>query len=956
MAEGVLFDIAEKVLEHLGSSALQELSLASNVKAELTKLEEIVSIIKAVLLDAEEQHNSNNQGVKVWLKQLKDAVYDVDDLLDDFSTEVLQRKTMKGNEISKKVRIFFSKSNQLSYRLKLGHRVKASSGKLEAISANIIKFRFNERLVESQIQSSEREQTHSFVRLEEVIGRYGDKNAIIELLLETNSEESIRVVPIVGIGGLGKTTLAQMAFNDEKVRAHFELKIWLWKKILEAAAQKKVQQNCQLETLQNDLRKEIDGKKYLLVLDDVWNEDAQKWSMVKSLLMGGARGSRIVVTTRSELVERVVGTISPYFLKGLSESQSLSLFKQITFEKQIQTSNFLDLELETIGEKIVKYCARVHWKLFCLERTKSKWSRVLENITQQGTGIEPILRLSYDHLPSHLKQCFAYYFLFPKDYRISKHALINLWMAQGFIQSPDRGQSLENVGYDYFMDLLWRSFFQEAEKDYFGNIVSCKMHDLMHDLAKSVAGSECFYVTNLDVENLNESTRHVSFGEKIDFLQKISSVSPRVNKIRTFFQPFTFEGIELRYSSLSVPLSLNENESSRDKLIRSFKCLRMLDLRCSRFEKVPHSICRLKHLRYLDLSMNDYIRKVPNFVTRLHNLQTLDLSSCINLEELPRDIGNMVRLTHLEIDKCNRLRYMPRGLGQLTCLTSLPMFKINKRDRHVGGAKLNNLGGQLSIESLTDATLESGTAYLEEKLYLESLFLSWSWDEYNSQWDEEEVLESLQPHPNLKELQVWMFHGAKFLNWLSSITKLVQIHLNFCKKLRNLPLMDHLPSLKDLDLDGLDALEHMSDIDTLTATTFFPSLKFLKISRRRKEDDEDDEESTTELLPHFPCLSTLTIWGCPNLTSFPLFPTLNDELSLRITSGRLLQQTTRMRTKGKITSIATTLSSTTVPLSNLKSLRLSGMENVESVLKEFLQNCRCTSLESLEIECCPELT
>ncbi|EOY18737.1 Disease resistance protein RGA2, putative [Theobroma cacao] len=124
---------------------------------------------------------------------------------------------MKGNEMSKKVRIFFSKSNQLSYRLKLGHRVKALSGKLEAISANRIKFGFNERLVESQIQSSEREQTHSFVRLEEVIGRDGDKNAIIELLLEINSEESIRVVPIVGIGGLGKTTLAQMAFNDEKL-------------------------------------------------------------------------------------------------------------------------------------------------------------------------------------------------------------------------------------------------------------------------------------------------------------------------------------------------------------------------------------------------------------------------------------------------------------------------------------------------------------------------------------------------------------------------------------------------------------------------------------------------------------------------------------------------------------------------------------------------------------------
>ncbi|WRX11966.1 Palmitoyltransferase [Theobroma cacao] len=99
-----------------------------------------------------------------------------------------------------------------------------------------------------------------------------------------------------------------------------------------------------------------------------------------------------------------------------------------------------------------------------------------------------------------------------KDCRISKHALIKLWMAQGFIQSPDKGQSLEDVGHDYFMDLLWRSFFQEAETDYFGNIASCKMHDLMYDLAKSVAGIECFVLTNLNVENLDENTRHMSFG------------------------------------------------------------------------------------------------------------------------------------------------------------------------------------------------------------------------------------------------------------------------------------------------------------------------------------------------------------------------------------------------------------------------------------------------------------
>ncbi|XWS75189.1 hypothetical protein CRYUN_Cryun01aG0063900 [Craigia yunnanensis] len=161
--------------------------------------------------------------------------------------------------------------------------------------------------------------------------------------------------------------------------------------------------------------------------------------MVKNLSIARASGNRIVVSTRSELVGRIIGKISPYVLKGLSQSQSLSFFKQIAYEKQIQTSDNPYLELETIREKIVKHYTRVSLAIkaieraLCFKRTKSEWSYVLENITQHRTGIEPILRLSYDHLPSHLKQCFAYCSLFPNDYMINKHALINLWMAQGFI-------------------------------------------------------------------------------------------------------------------------------------------------------------------------------------------------------------------------------------------------------------------------------------------------------------------------------------------------------------------------------------------------------------------------------------------------------------------------------------------------------------------------------------------
>ena len=167
-------------------------------------------------------------------------------------------------------------------------------------------------------------ETYSFVLEEKVIGREEDKRAIIELLLESNVEDNVSVIPIVG---LGKTTLAKYVFNDKDVEKYFELKMWVCifdpfeleiivKNIL-ASANDNTSQNLKLEQLQIRLREKIHNKKYLLVLDDVWNEDREKWLELKDLLMGDSKGSKIIITTRSRLVAEITKTVSPYFLKGL---------------------------------------------------------------------------------------------------------------------------------------------------------------------------------------------------------------------------------------------------------------------------------------------------------------------------------------------------------------------------------------------------------------------------------------------------------------------------------------------------------------------------------------------------------------------------------------------------------------------------------------------------------------
>ncbi|XP_050284598.1 putative disease resistance protein RGA4 [Quercus robur] len=220
MAEGALFDLAGKVINALGSLIVQEVKLASSVETEIEYLSNTVSTIHAVIRDAEKQ-SSHSHRIKNWLSKLKDVLHDADDLLDDFSTEVMRRRVM-----TKKVRLFSSSSNLLAFSPKMGHEIKAIRERLNAIAKDKDDFHFSQSLVEPQVMNRSRE-TYSFVLEDEVIGRENDKKEIMERLFEDNVVENISIVPIVGIGGMGKTTLAQLVYNDDNVQKKFEIKLWV---------------------------------------------------------------------------------------------------------------------------------------------------------------------------------------------------------------------------------------------------------------------------------------------------------------------------------------------------------------------------------------------------------------------------------------------------------------------------------------------------------------------------------------------------------------------------------------------------------------------------------------------------------------------------------------------------------------------------------------------------------
>ncbi|KAI3442062.1 uncharacterized protein J3R85_001649 [Psidium guajava] len=355
MAEAVLFNLANGILESLGSFAYQKIRLLDDAKDELQSLEDTVRAIQVVLLDAEKQQWHNNQ-VKLWLQNLKDVLYDVHDLFDDVAIEDLRRNVISSNKMSKTVRIFFSKSNQLTHRLEVTNKIRELTKELRRIRKDRT-FHLEERRSEETAATGRGKKRELPSLDENIIGREEEKKKIKQLLFDSSSRQSVSFVALVGKGGLGKTALARLVYNDREVRGHFELRMWacvsdfsdlnsIIKEILrseidnregrdenEKKELRQALENKTLEQLAKSLHEIIKGKKYLLVLDDLWNEERRNWLTFGEWLVGGERGSKVLVTTRSHTVAKVMDAKSViHDLHGLPQDESWNLFRKWLLE------------------------------------------------------------------------------------------------------------------------------------------------------------------------------------------------------------------------------------------------------------------------------------------------------------------------------------------------------------------------------------------------------------------------------------------------------------------------------------------------------------------------------------------------------------------------------------------------------------------------------------------------
>ncbi|KAL4620525.1 hypothetical protein ACB092_06G161100 [Castanea dentata] len=580
--EPFVFNIATKLLGELVSPAFQEACLVWGVESDLRRLENTLSNVKVVLLDAEEQQ-VHNQELTIWLGQLKEVFYDAQDQVEE----------MQGGT-TRKVRCFFSSSDSLVFRTKMAHKVKEIRARLDEVAADRAKFHLSPRSNDWHVAS-------------DVIGRDQDKENIVKHLMDPSDGQSISVVPVVRIGGLGKITLAKLVFNDKKVIEHFEIKCWVCvsvifvlKQLLVKIIKSITSENCSdldEEQLQMLLRNNLDGKKFFLVLDDVWNEDRGKWIELRNLLMGGANEIKILVTTRSPTIASMMGTMSPYNLAVLLH------------EDCRQHRNLVE-----IGDAIVKKCKEVPLAVKLLgsllysKLDKRDWLFVRDNemwkLNRKEWDILSVLQLSYNQI-----------------------SLIPYWMANGLLQSPNENQDLEDIGNQYIDEFYSRCFLE----DYIdlGYVREFKIHDLAHDLALSSAQSECLII-NCQIQNISTKVWHLSYTDNTWQNENVLKCLQKSKSLRTILT--TVEGVG-PYTKSFV-----------DSCLSKFRYLRVLDLSGSCFEVLPSSIGTMKHLRLLDLSNNCRIHKLPNSICKLQNLQTLDLHLCEKLEELPKDIRYLIKL------------------------------------------------------------------------------------------------------------------------------------------------------------------------------------------------------------------------------------------------------------------------------------------------------------------------
>ncbi|KAJ1701454.1 hypothetical protein LUZ63_001233 [Rhynchospora breviuscula] len=916
-------------------------SCRPGMKDKLRRLARFRPQIETLVYAAErgDIRRARNLPLEDWLGQLRDALEEADNLLDEMDS-----RPLKGKKVIVKC---FKRLGQHDGRLRRLRQVVKTFDDL--VSGLGIFAQVLTSLTEHvEVRGDINQETSSVFTGNEFFGRKEEIQMVINWLTTSNSKK-LSVFSIVGVSGVGKTALTQYLF-DQKELGCFETKIWIsvsstfdekaiTKKILESLTNKEPNIDT-LNVAQRTLKELLSTKKFLLVLDNVWNDEERgKWEKLMAPLRHGAEGSKILLTTRmdsvADMVAKVVGESRMSLnLSGLEERENMLLFEKYAFAgfdpkdyPRLQSiGNEITMKLRGIPLAVKTIGGMLNSKL-----DDEYWTEVLEDGTlnsDKGTdGIMTAIRLSYEHLSPELKPCFRYCGIFPQDHKFNKEQVVDMWLSVGLI--PGGEKRPEEVAIDFFETFVQKSFFEHKNSYYI-------MHDLFHELAQILSKHECLRVVTNEPIQMPQNIRHLSLTtNEIRVLKNLE----KLKYVRTLLLYCDIEDAELR--------------GAIDTALRGLKTLRYLELSSRHLCDFPESIGNLVHLRCLRITRTN-ISKLSSCICMLYNLQILDFKLNYHLNSIgsiPSGICKLSKLRKLDLPKHSILQ-IPY-IGKLTSLQRLEEYSVRREVGHyISELDMMSELQELMITNLQNVnnTEEASKAKLTSKQHLRCVTLSWQAND-NNDFDKEiandshkEIADCLQPHHKLTKLSLSGYRSTNPPNWLEDqiLPNLTTIKLLQCHILEKLPPLGQLPYLKCLILHvGVKKIGSEFYGFSRTGNTF-PALEILVLENLVKLEEWIEDDQSEMWLP---CLKILVADGCPSLKRLPPIPVSLKELKLNSLGIDKLPEFKHQNEGNNTNQGLELLSLIITNCSELTSLS-SGL---------FSQPGRLTSLKELTISNCVEL-